>query len=725
MVKKSNILLIVITLLFLIPFVNSTITQSLNKQTYYSGEVATLTYSCSGTDITPVKPIQFRWFNASGYLLQTNLGTCSASNQFVTYSIPLGSNSTNANVSSNTSLGSTALSWFNISSINNNDLVINSFSFPNSIFLGKNLGIGFTVADKNNSKVTNAYCRVRITKGGTSPLIIREAYVIDGVGAVEVNLDPNSFEEGVSYIASIRCECPLANSSQNYCYDENSNPIYGSYGSAQAPFSISQWLNIQTFVDQSNYRQKEEIFICANVTNLYTENYTLLTQLNYLVRCSAGMDNYQDLDRAIIISDSPDNPDLRGIPFNSTRMQCKRFVIPEPRYLQGRTSQCFASTYVSVLYEQVNKIMKSYRTDSSIFNITLSDGLQIQPDWQRLSTYQWNSIINLSDSSYNDWNGTGIANIDLRVDKVITELLSTSQFILPRIDSNIMYNSKYIKNWTSYYCNGTLIQESGLEINDDGNLELELRNVNITNSPVNCFNITINFNDFEERQVKSLEGTNTSLYSSSGYLSGINTSLYNSTGSLYRSALALEGIENKTGTFHLSVDCPVYGYRENNMVCNINAKVEDSQLVEKEVKFTCWIADGTDKISSISFNQMINKTLLTIPKSFNIPNRLILEKEYVLQCEALYYNFASRTDSFYDTFIVKQIGAVSNGRVESTSNIPEAIINEIKNTIDSIGSAIGKISPIIKLLICFLGFVFLAFIIIFGIYKTKKHSNLQ
>ena len=105
--------------------------------------------------------------------------------------------------------------------------------------------------------------------------------------------------------------------------------------------------------------------------------------------------------------------DERGISPNTTQMQCKRFIIPEPKYLQGKTSECYASTEVKVLDETNNEIL-SYHTTSTMFNLT-SDELNLISDWQRINKTHFNSIINLSAPQYSNFNGTGTGNLDIKL----------------------------------------------------------------------------------------------------------------------------------------------------------------------------------------------------------------------------------------------------------------------------------------------------------------------
>ena len=73
-----------------------------------------------------------------------------------------------------------------------------------------------------------------------------------------------------------------------------------------------------------------------------------------------------------------------------------------------------------------------------------------------------------------------------------------------------------------------------------GQLDLYLESVDLTST--GWYNITINFNKFDERQTE-----------------------------------ALEGIESKTGTFHMDIDCPSTGDIGYDINCLITAYVEDSQ----------------------------------------------------------------------------------------------------------------------------------------------------
>ena len=130
-----------------------------------------------------------------------------------------------------------------------------------------------------------------------------------------------------------------------------------------------------------------------------------------------------------------------------------------------------------------------------------------------------------------------------------------------------------------------------------------------------------------------------------------------------------------TGT-DLEVNCPSEATLGRIMTCSIEAQVEDLQLVQKEVDFTCYIWDGETRYSSINFNQMVTKDLFKVNKDFSVPRTFVSREEYVLQCEANYYNLGSRTDSFYDTFNAKSVGYPQKIK-KGTSNLIDKIIKKI------------------------------------------------
>lgn len=160
------------------------------------------------------------------------------------------------------------------------------------------------------------------------------------------------------------------------------------------------------------------------------------------------------------------------------------------------------------------------------------------------------------------------------------------------------------------------------------------------------FNISTNLTDECKYSKRSIVGEDDDMYLSWRRTDSLNNLTYSN----QRQAIALEGIENKTGTFHLSVDCPSWSHIGSGMECSITAQIEDTQIVQKEVDFTCYITNGSSTYSPINFNQMVTRSRITMNRNFLLPSSLIESNQYTLQCHADYYNLGSRRDSFYDTF---------------------------------------------------------------------------
>lgn len=615
--------------IFLFSCVSAVCTVTLFKEQYKPSEVIEASMNCSDVN-EKLQTYVLNWSNSSGYQLELDTGTTPSSVSspfFQTYTIPSTyAGKINANLTGTNLEGS---DWANVSGTSANVLTITDAMFTPMVYIGNLFAVDFKVENNLGKAVSNAHCFIYGTDNTDSPIqICGETETRNGRGICGGVL-ASDFFEGNNYLAKIRCSCNI-NGTDDSCFDEDGVPIIASSGSGIYPLTVSSWLSVNTVVDQAVYKQKEEIVICANLSNLnYPERIN--TQIYHQVRCSSGIDNNDDLDRVLIISDD-NNPDFRGISSNTTQMQCKRFVVPEPRYLQGKSSQCYASTVVSVL-NPLNEVIQTYRTTSSLFNITLDD-LQIQPDWQRQTNYQWNSIVNLSESSYNDYNAsTTLSNLDLRLDKVVTAIRSYEQDILPEVEFNNMLLAKYIKSWTVYNKSGALVS-AFLELNEDGNLELEVRDVDI--SRTGYYNITIILESFEERQTNSLEGLNESGYRGANALGGMNSTLTNSTkilntmsnwlGSITghllslvgigndalvymnRSTVAFETIANKTGTFAFSIEIPSKVDSSDGFLnVDISAQVELGTAEEVEGHFICYL-DNYKEETKVQWTHAVNQT---------------------------------------------------------------------------------------------------------------------
>ncbi len=653
MVKRISSLVVALAFaLFFLSTLSAACTVNLDKTFYVGGETATAAMSCS-TNPEKNTAYTLTWTYQNGTIVETDSGTtANIVDQlfYQSYTIPstwpngvflnASMNGTGLTITQNDSANVTALG-----SGGNATLEIVNTTFGGG-FLGLVASVRAIVTDETAKRISGGLCHVTALSNDETEVLL-ESYgtLIGGVLDVSDILPPSRFNEGTDYAYSVECFCGSAGS-KNECIDEEGVPVENSIGSAKNFFTTKTYLTLNLVTDKSSYDLRDFITICANITNS-NYSYRIPLQIDYQARCSVGSDNNNDLDRVLIFSDG-ESYDKRGISTNTTQMQCKKFVVPEIRAYEGTNSTCYASSNVWVIGEDGEKIL-DYPITSNVFYINSTE-LNINTDWSQISNLTFNSIVNLSADSFKDWNGSNYGNIDIRLISSDENLDTGLRKIMRGIDLNNFLISKYVKTISVVNLTGGNITPY-LEFTDEGNLEIELRDQNLNQS--GWYNITIVFNDFEERQ-----------------------------------AIALEGISNKTGTFHLAVDCPSYAAAGSDITCQLSAQVEDSQLVEKEVDFTCYLYDGVSNYNSLNFNQMINRTLFTVNKTIAVPSSFSGTQNYIFQCEAGYYNLGSRTDYFYDSFVTNYASASSGSGSSGSNYITGDASLEVPSGTDSDGDGI-------------------------------------
>ena len=691
---KIKLLIFLLLSICLIELAYATCTVNLDKTTYAPGEISTAEMICSAQSEVS-QSYTLIWVNDSdATVLETDTGTTPSTKNEHFYDTYTFSSTYQNNSNISAQLSGTELEGFDNATVlgaSTSALIITSANFGGG-YIGLISSIKALVYDENDKKISGGLCKFSVWSNDENDMIYSDSdRIFDGEIKFKWIMKPSNFDEGTEYATKILCYCG-SDSSDTECIDEDGNTIEDSIGSLKFPTNTYNWLRVNTLTDKSEYEMKNEIFVCANITNV-NRTSRIPIDISHQVRCSKDSDSDSDLDRVLIISDD-NEPDQRGISSNKTQMQCKRFIFPESKYLQGRNSECYASTTVWVLNKERKRIM-NYVTTSPVFNIT-SDELNLFPDWQRREDYVFNSIINLSDKSFSDYNGSGIGDIDLKLEKHISSIASDNQYDEVALDISDLLDMKYIKN--IIVTNSSGIAESyNLEYLEDGSIEIEIKNVHI--STTGWYNVTLELNNFEERQTEALEN----------------------------SSEALRGIETKTGTFHLDVNCPASATIGQDMTCSITAYIEDDQIVQKEVDFTCYISDGLNTYSSVNFNQMITKTPLTLNKNFLVPSSFSDSAQYVLQCTADYYNLGSRRDSFYDTFSATTIMIGRGGYVwpeepeEPEEKKPSKITGWMVDIIKEF-----PISPKMKVYVLF---IIIIFLIVLGfswiIDKKKKFKKIK
>ncbi len=576
--------LILFVILFGVPLVNAVCTVTLDSTDYVEGEIVEADMTCS-TGGERSQSYTLNWTNATGQQIHIDIGTTPSTTNTLfseTFSIPsnyVAVNGTKLNVNM-TGSGLEGTDSATVSTAGVTNLIITDVVISSSFLVGRFGALDFKVIDSSGNAVSNAQCIIDIVDENDLPLAPAGGKIpvpSQGDGKVLYSLffDENFVEEEITYKWDIACTClnttGSTSSEMGVCTDGSNGDRITSFkhGETQFPFTIDSWLTVNTVTDKSEYLPRQTIFICSNVTNTRTTRTPL--HIFHQVRCSSGLDNNSDLDRSLIITDERDY-DERGINANTTQMQCKEFVIPDIRHLEGKSSECVASTNTWVVDED-NKNIKGYSTTSTVFNIT-SDTINLPVDWAEISKNKFLAVINLSATEYLDWNGIGIGTIDVFLNSLKGESFDPKTTRnLPQIDFSSFLSTRQIKEIIVW--NASEQVTSRLEFLEDGNLEIEIPDQDMSSN--GWYNITIEFEDFEERSTE-----------------------------------ALEGINNSAGTFDFSITVPnsYSGYVD---VTGIGITGQ-GQILERDVQIACQVQDYPETLKTFmiyvtdgfSFKERIN-----------------------------------------------------------------------------------------------------------------------
>ena len=189
----------------------------------------------------------------------------------------------------------------------------------------------------------------------------------------------------------------------------------------------------------------------------------------------------------------------------------------------------------------------------------------------------------------------------------------------------------------------------------------------------------------------------------------------------WNQSFSLQDISSKTGTFRLSASCDPNVELGHNLHCTIYAQVEDDQVMNKEVDFTCYIQDNETRYSSTNFNQMVTRSIVHIDKEFYVPGELDEETEYTLYCEAGYYNFGSRVDDFYTTFRTQKKSSMAAKAAILDRLIEEGPVDAMRNIINDVREDISNSStPVFGV---YMGLLITCCIIAYRHYNTKPKEE--
>lgn len=616
---KSRLLTSILLWAFLISMVSATCTVTFDKVSYSPTEIVTADMVCdSATEKNDNYILNWTLQNGTQVELDTGVTPATVGEHFYQdYAIPsdwpigIFVNATLIGSGNNDLEGTDSA---NVSTAGSNLLIISNATIGGR-YLGTSTGVHSVVKDENAKKISGGNCKFSVWSNDESYMIESfEDSMFDGEAKFDFVMDNSHYKEGVGYAVKILCFCG-STGGPNECIDEDGNDINNSVGSLKTSFVTNTWLQATVSIDSRFMKLKQHNTVSVNVTN---NNKDIRVPIDITYDCRIDRDNnYTRRIRSPFYFPECDSygecTARRGISPNTTQQQGMDFVVDEHPYLQGRNTTAYCSAYTRIA--DVLEGTVTYASTSPEFNIT-SNELNLKTDWQWVSDKVLNSILNLSDEAFNNVNGTGTGNIDI---KLFCDECRGGFDIRNSIEIFNLISNVTVKNLTT-----TLVEHSDyeLELLEDGNVEIEIRNVPLSKYDANTWwNISVGFYDLALRQVE-----------------------------------ALEGIENRTGTFRLDLDCPSTVDIGDDMVCALTAQIEDTQLVQKEVDFTCFIATTIGQLSSVNFNQMVTRSSVYLNKTFYIPDSLSRGDSYVLQCHADYYNFGSRRDSFYDTFFVRTEG---------------------------------------------------------------------
>lgn len=683
----------------MLPVVKAACTVTVDKAVpkYYPGENVVAQIVCSSST-EKSKAYTVKFYNSSScpkcYSYSNQSGTTPATTGQAFYhawTIPSTVKANNASkiyFNMTVTPNSNGQAFFNISTtVTSTSLVIKDINISSKgIWYNEDAGLKFRVYDQNNNYVENADCFVHVEESDGTPLLTFPPFkTYRGLGAISNKFQYGDLYEGRQYEARIFCNCLGNFSADGACFNTAGTYLGYSSGLASYPFKLNTSLKVNTVVDQRNYTVKEYIHVCANITNNHPL-YRKSMDITYQFSCGLNGSSSKDKDRHLIAQAQEE----RSVDAGLTQMKCYQFYIDESENLQGRTTTCYAATRVVLKGTEAY-----YATTSSNFNIT-SDELQVNPDWKRINISTYNSVINLSDYSA-DLHPTKRGNVDMRVFSRFTSG-----------ETPLLYIKNYtVRNHSAYY----LANRLGLEYLEDGLMELEIKNVNLS---MGWYNVTISLLNLDERVALALENstkfqmfmnrTDVRLARALENMTAfqrfenrtnvrISRALENLTKQFHNATYALQQIANKTGTFHFEVDCPAkHGYG-SDMPCTVTAQVEDTSSA-KEVKFTCYILDDSGAhISETSWNKMVNSTT-----AYTDTRTYLISKAgdfspgsyYTFQCEMSYYNFGSRTDHATDRFELTAVsGPVGGGGAGSMKDIITNIMTKTKEAVSTVVDKMG------------------------------------
>ncbi len=766
MKTKFVILLLGISLfsfIFLINFVSAS-TAVLDSEVYVEGSTATLEMEIT-TGNEKNQAYTVNWTNATGHVVDTSTGTTPSSTTspnnefFESFVINSSYISVYGNVLNATLSGGGGLTGQSNATINaatGSDLLIEEIVISTQNFIGTTLAISAKVKNGTEIGTAGASCRIDIETIGGNTIVsgIEEISNHNGDLDVDFEIDDAHFKAGVQYLTDINCFCPTGN--DNKC----SNSAEGSSGEGTRGFLIDdlndfminkKWANATGFHDDFTASQgmypavylKDEfggkIQITDGPTRINQEDISWGTfnnsvEGNKTTNGQGFLTGGKPASLCILLNNTFTEEKfifVNEVSFDDDTLEQHFFPISLDT---GETLQGESVIMRTSVKPQIDEGVVERCSEEFLLPTHVVGGNDFDINFH-LHLEDFDQDLELESDEFNYYGhevGTPYIKI-IDVVNISTSAFDSSISACNELEVNITYDyfgideTKFIARYCFENTDRDVIAgciEKRIEtdagssstINDiitipyfkhAGTSEVDVSFFEETNrmtligfadvEPYNTFTIIVNNSD------------------SCRYSSDLNLQVQQ------RQASALEGVESKTGTFHLSVDCPAQASSGSEMTCSISAQVEDSQVVEKEVDFTCYLNDGVNNYNSFNFNQMINRTLLKVNKAILVPSTFIATQSYIFQCEAGYYNLGSRTDKFFDTFTISGASSSGGGRVIDNEGDTPSITGGIIG-IPDIGEYF-PFGPKGKIPILFIGIISLLAIATFIIISVMKRKR--
>lgn len=762
----DNKILIIFASLFLfliVPFVSAS-TLVLDSLSHVEGSTATAEMTIT-TGNEKNQAYTVTWKNATGYVVNTSTGTTPSSTtsplneffeSFVINSsyISLYGNALNSTLSGTNLEGQSNAT---ISVATSSDLLIEEIVISTQNFIGTTLAISAKVKNNTENGVNGALCRIDIETIGGNTIVsgIEEISNHNGDLDVDFEIDDAHFEAGVQYLADINCFCPTGN--DNKC----SNSDDGSSGEGTKGFLID---DLNDFMINKKW---------ANATGFH-DDFTASQGMYPAVYLK------DEFGGKIQITDGPTRIEQEDINWGSFNNSVKGTTTTNGQgFLSGGKSASLClllnNTFTEEKFIFINEVSFDDDTlEQHFFPISLDTGETLQGEHVIMRTSvkpqtdegvvercseefllpthviggndfdinfhlhleEFEQELELESDEFNYYGheiGTPYIQI-IDVVNVSTSAYDSSISACNELEVNITYDyfgideTKFIARYCFENTDRDVIagciekiietdRGSSSTINDTITLPY-FKHAGTSEVDVSFFEeesmSLIGFADVEPYNTFTIVVNNSE---SCKYSENLDLQ------SQQRQASALEGIENKTGTFAFSINADVQEI--NGLISfSLSALLEISGKDELEGFFSCYI-DGHKGETEIQFENAVNKTTAFVTsKNLNVPENLTGIQ--TIQCDLGFIVFGNDKDSATDTFIAVIPPKGGNSPGESIGEAIESFFDKIKE----VGNKIkpfdeeGKLRMGVIAIYTLIVFVMLMlFVVAFKMDLTRRRNN--